>query len=98
MPQQEQHAHESLDIEQYIKETNSKIADKATKEIVEKLLEAQSYKELIGEYQKMDKPLAIAYYSIKLAEKENKADAFVGAGDYNTMLMQTAPDEKARNF
>jgi len=98
MPQQAQHAHESLDIEQYIKETNSKIADKATKEKVEKLLEAQSYKELIGEYQKMDKPLAIAYYSIKLAEKENKEDAFVGAGDYNTMLMQTAPDEKARNF
>lgn len=98
MQPQEQHAHESLDIEQYIKETNSKIADKATKEKVEKLLEAQSYKELIGEYQKLDKPLAIAYYSIKLAEKENKVEAFVGAGDYNTMLMQTAPDEKARNF
>ncbi len=98
MQQEEQHAHETLDIEQYIKETNSKIADKATQEKVEKLLQAGSYKEVIAEYQKLDKPIAIAYYAIKLAEKENTADSYIGAGDYNNMLMQTAPDEKAKNF
>ncbi len=92
------HAHEALDIEVYLADVNGKIADKATKEKVEKLLAAGSYKELIAEYQKLDKPLAIAYYSIKLAEEENKAESFVAAGDYNTLLMQTAPDEKARNF
>src|SRR4051812_42859365 len=73
---QTQQAPEALNIEQYIFDVNSKIADKATKEKVAKLLESKSYKELIAEYQKLDKPLAIAYYSVKLAEKENKAEAF----------------------
>ena len=98
MPQQQQEAPETLNIEQYIAETNAKIADKATKEKVETLTASKSYKDLIAVYQKLDKPLAIAYYSIKLAETENKVEAYVGAGDFNTMLMQTAPDAKAKNF
>jgi len=97
-PQGQQALPESLNIEQYIADVNGKIADKATKDKVEKLLASGFYKELIAEYQKLDKPLAIAYYSIKLAEMENKAESYLGAGDYNTMLMQTAPDEKAKTF
>ena len=98
MPQQQEAAPEVLNIEQYIAETNAAIADKTTKEKVEKLLQAKNYKDLIAEYQKLDKPLAIAFYTVKLAEVENKAEAFVGAGDFNSMLMQTAPDAKAKNF
>ncbi len=98
MQPQEQPTPEALNIEEYIFDVNSKIADKKTKERVAKLQEAKSYKELVGEYQKLDKPLAVAYYSVKLAEKDNKAQAFVESGDYNSMLMQTAPDDKARSF
>jgi|ERR1043165_2198724 tetratricopeptide (TPR) repeat protein len=97
MPQ-EQPAPEALNIEQYITETNGKIADAATKDKVAKLQQSQQYKELISEYQKLDKPLAVAWYAVKLAEKENKVNNYVEAGDYNTMLMQTAPDEKAHSF
>jgi tetratricopeptide (TPR) repeat protein len=89
---------ESLDIEKYIAELNSKVTDKAQRESMEKSLAAGSYKELIAQYQKLDKPLAVAYYSVKEAEKENTPKAFASAGDYNMMLIQTAPDEKAKNF
>lgn len=97
MPQQVSQP-EALNIEAYIADVNAKIADKAILEKVEKLTASKSYKELIAEYQKLDKPLAVAHYSVKLAEQENKVDFYVQAGDYNTMLMQTAPDEKARQF
>ncbi len=95
------HQHEqpqALDIQAYITEVNSKIADKATADKVKSLTETGQYKELIAEYQKLDKPLAIAYFATKLAEKDNTPAAFVSAGDYNTMLIQTAPDDKARAF
>ena len=95
---QEKPQPEALNIEAYITDVNAKIADKATQAKVEKLLASKSYKEVIAEYQKLDKPLAIAYYSVKVAETENKVEAYVGAGDYNSMLMQTAPDEKAKSF
>lgn len=96
------HQHEAqaevLDIEAYINEVNAAIADKAVADKVKSLTAAGSYKELLQEYQKLDKPLAVAHFSVKLAEKENKPEAYVSAGDYNTMLIQTAPDQKARNF
>jgi predicted Zn-dependent protease len=95
---QQQQAQESLNIEQYIKEVNSKVSDNTTKEKIEKLSSSYSYKELLAEYQKLDKPLAVAYYTVKLAQKENTLQDYVQAGDYNSMLMQTAPDEKARKF
>lgn len=95
MPQQKP---ETLDIEAYINEVNTKITDAAVKEKINKLAAAGQYKELISEYQKLDKPLAIAFYTVKLAEKENTAATYVSAGDFNAMLMQTAPDEKARVF
>ena len=97
-PQGQQQAPEALNIEQYLADINGIITDKATKEKVAKLSESKSYKDLIVEYQKLDKPLAIAYYSVKMAEADYKLESFVGAGDYNTMLMQTAPDEKAKSF
>src|SRR5690242_20766577 len=52
--------------------SNSKIEDKTTRTKVQQLQQTKSYKELIGEYQKLDKPLAMAYYTVKLAEQENK--------------------------
>ena len=98
LPQQQEQPAETLDISAYIADVNSKITDKATKESVEKLTASKSYRELIKQYQKLDKPLAIAWYSVKLAETENKPDAYVGAGDYNSMLLQSAPDDKSRKF
>ncbi|MDB5281071.1 MAG: hypothetical protein JWO06_146 [Bacteroidota bacterium] len=99
MPQgQAQEAPEALNIEAYISDVNLKVTDTLIKKNIEKFSQSRSYRELIQQYQKLDKPLAIAYYSIKLAETEHKADAFVGAGDYNSMLLQTAPDEKARKY
>lgn len=89
---------ESLNIEEYIADVNGKIADKATYEKIEKLAQGQQYRELLQEYQKIDKPLAVAYYAVKLAEKENQIQAYVEAGDYNAMLQQTAPDAKAKAF
>src|SRR5260221_5715984 len=65
---QPQQQTEKLNIEEYISDINSKIVDKTEKEKVENLMLSKSYKELLTEYQKLDKPLAIAYYSKKLAE------------------------------
>ncbi|HLP50457.1 MAG TPA: tetratricopeptide repeat protein [Chitinophagales bacterium] len=96
------HQHEAeaevLDIETYINEVNTQITDKAVAEKVKALTQTGDYKALLQEYQKIDKPLAIAYFSVKLAEKEGKPEAYVSAGNYSTMLMQTAPDVKARNY
>lgn len=96
--QPDKQAIEALDIEQYVAEVNAKITDNNLREKLKNLSDSKSYKELIDEYQKLDKPLAIAYYSVKLAERENSAESFVRAGDFNSMLMQTAPDEKAKAF
>ncbi len=103
MPAGDGHQHdqpqaEALDIEAYINEVNAKIADKAMADKVKNLTETGQYKELIAEYQKLDKPIAIAHFAVKLAEKERNATAYVSAGDYNSMLMQTAPDDKAKAF
>lgn len=98
MPQQQEQKPESLNIEEYITDVNSKITDQATKDKIAQLQQAKSYKELIAEYKMADKPIAMAYYAVKMAEVENKAESFVTAGDFNSMLMQTAPDEKAKSF
>jgi tetratricopeptide (TPR) repeat protein len=89
---------EALNIEEYIALVNEQITDKATQKRILDLTEAHGYKALIGEYQKLDKPLAIAYYTVKVAETENSAATWLNSGDYNSMLMQTAPDEKSRKF
>lgn len=91
-------AGEVLDIEEYVAETGSRIEDKATREKVEQLTATNAYKDLLAEYQKLDKPLAVAYYSVKLAEKENNPELYVNAGDFNAMLLPTAPDTKAKNY
>jgi len=89
---------DALDIEAYIADVNAKITDKATKERIDSLKQAKSYKGLAGVYQKLDKPLAVAYYAVKLATMENTAQSYAYAGDYSAMLIQTAPDDKARNY
>lgn len=96
MPQQQ--PEESLNIAEYIADVNSRIEDKAVREKIESLTASKNYKDLLSEYVKLDKPLAVAYYTVQLAEKENKAEGYVNAGDYNSMLLQTAPDAKAKSF
>ena len=87
----------SLDIQQYLADINSK-ADTETQRKIQSAETARGYATLIEIYKKMDKPLAVAWYSVKQAEVNNKADYYVKAGDYNASLMQTAPDEKAKKF
>src|SRR5687768_5549528 len=89
---------ETLHIEEYIADINSRIEDKAVREKIETSLEAKNYKDAIDEYRKLDKPLAVAWYSVKVAEQQQSAKAFVEAGDYNSLLIQTAPDAKAKSF
>jgi tetratricopeptide (TPR) repeat protein len=95
---QQQAAPEALNIEEYINGVNAQIADQKTRERIETLQQQRLYKPLIGEYQKLDKPLAVAYYTVKVAETENNKDSYLNSGDYNSMLMQSAPDEKARRY
>ncbi len=94
----EQPAAETLDINAYITETNAGITSAATKKKVEEFTATGNYKELMVQYQQLDKPLAVAHFAVKLAEKENKPESFAAAGDYNALLLQTAPDEKAAGF
>src|SRR5689334_15587842 len=60
MQQQGQTA-ESLDIENYIAGVNADIKDRALQQKIQQLTNSKSYNELITEYQKLDKPLAVAY-------------------------------------
>lgn len=89
---------EILDMEKYITEVNAAITDSAIKESAGQLAKSNSYSELGELYYKMDKPLAVVYYMTKQAEADNSASSYLQAGDYGSMLIQTAPDEKARNF
>ena len=88
---------EALDVAAYIAEVKSK-ADAATRQAIDVAEKAQSYDLLVQTYKKTDKPLAVAYYAVKQAEKVNSAAQYVKAGDYNAQLMQSAPDDKARRF
>lgn len=87
-----------LDMEVYLQDINSRIEDKATREKIEQLEKNADYKGLIEEYRKLVKPLAIAHYAIKLAQKEPTVPHYLQAGDYSATLLQTAPDDKARNY
>lgn len=89
---------ETLDIEAYIADVNGKIADRTIREKIDHWMAADSFAALIGQYQQLDKPLAVAHYMVKQAEKDNAANSYTHAGDYSSMLIQTAPDEKARTY
>lgn len=97
-PMQAQEPVEKLDIEAYIADLEAKTTDEAVKDKVKKLKEINSFNELAGEYKKLDKPIAAAWYLVKAAEQTNTAKGWETAGDYNAMLLQTAPDEKALHF
>lgn len=89
---------QELNIEAYIDTVNQGIADKAIAAKVAAFTAAGQYDSLINTYIKLDKPLAVAFYSVKRAEKTNNPADFIKAGDYNGLLLQTAPDDKARQF
>ncbi len=89
---------DAFNIEDYLAQVNLAITDKAEKDSIETFTKTAQYRKLIAEYQKIDKPLAIAYYSTKMAGAENKEYLYLSAGDYNSMLLQSAPDEKAKRF
>jgi len=90
-------AAETLDIEAYIAEIKSK-AEPSVQQTINGEEKSADYSALIESYKKMDKPLAVAYYVVKEAEKENTVKKYVGAGDFNATLIQTAPDDKAKRF
>jgi len=94
---QQQPLAETLDIDMYLTEVKSK-ADAPTRQSIESAEKAHQYDALIAAYKKIDKPLAVAYYVVKQADKVNNTQTYVNAGDYNAALMQTAPDEKAKRF
>ncbi|HWB64701.1 MAG TPA: tetratricopeptide repeat protein [Chitinophagales bacterium] len=101
--QQEGHAQpaaggESLNIMEYINGVNAQITDKAIGQKINELTDQKDYKGLMAQYTKLDKPLAVAYYSVQEAKHQNRAPIYISAGDYNAMLMQSAPDDKARKF
>jgi tetratricopeptide (TPR) repeat protein len=93
-----QPAPEKLDIEAYIADVNAKIEDKTTREQILSLTAQNNFRALVVAYQKLDKPLAVAWFSVKSAQLDGKEETYVAAGDYNAMLRQTAPDDKARKF
>lgn len=88
---------DTLDIEGYISQITAQLPD-SLKNNVQRLVRQNDYLGLAQTWQKRDKPLAVAYYSVKLAELENKPELYAKAGEYNSMLLQSAPDEKSRNF
>jgi tetratricopeptide (TPR) repeat protein len=89
---------EILDITAYLSEVDAKITDPKVVEKIAQLKKANDFKGLVDEYVKLDKPLAVAHYSLQLAEQKNTAEDFVKSGDYHSLLLQTAPDAKAQNF
>lgn len=93
-----QQAAEALNIEEYINGLEKATTDATVKQSIESLKAQQNYAGLADLYTKQDKPLAVAYYLVKAAEKENSVKAFVKAGDYSAQLTQTAPDEKAHRY
>ena len=96
-PQQQSAPVESLDIEAYLAEVKGKSAP-SVKQGIDAAEKAADYKGLVDIYKKADKPIAVAYYIVKDAEKENSVKKYVAAGDFNATLIQTAPDDKAKRF
>jgi tetratricopeptide (TPR) repeat protein len=89
---------EALDIEEYIADTKGKITDKAVAQKLDAFEQGALYDSIIGVYRSIDKPLAVAYYAIKKAEKTNATEDWLNAGDFNEAMMQSAPDEKSRTY
>ena len=96
-PQQQAAIAETLDMNAYLAEVKAKSAP-AIKQSIDAAEKTSDYKGLIEIYKKADKPLAVAYYLVKEAEKVNSAKQYVAAGDFNAALIQTAPDDKAKRF
>lgn len=106
-PQKEQQAisqptehedHEFLDIEKYIAEVNESLPNDSLKQQVTHLADNKAYSEMAQFYYKMDKPIAVAYCLMKQAAITNSSEEYLRAGDYSSMLIQTAPDEKAHSY
>lgn len=87
-----------LNIEEYVAETSAMIENDTLRNKVEELTNNKDYKGLVDAFATMDKPLAVVYYLKKQATVTNDIDDWVGSGDFSMMLLQTAPDEKAKNY
>ncbi|MCS6935503.1 MAG: tetratricopeptide repeat protein [Chitinophagales bacterium] len=86
---------DSLRIEEYIAEINSKITNDTLRNHIADWTRAGNYKSLVAAYITLDKPLAVLYYSVRLAEEKKSADEFDKAAAYAALLAQTAPDARA---
>lgn len=89
---------QGLDIEAYIGDTKGKIEDAALANKVEAFEKAGRYDSLIQVFSQLDKPIAVAYYAVKKAENTGVQADLIAAGDYNTMLVESAPDDQAKQY
>lgn len=89
---------EKLDMEIYLADINSRIEDKATINKIEELEKKGDYAGLLDEYRKLRKPLALVHYAMKLAKQNPSVQNYLQAGDYSAQLLESAPDEKSRNY
>jgi predicted Zn-dependent protease len=87
-----------LNIEEYVAETSAKIENDSLRAEVEELTKTNNYEGLAQTFAKIDKPLAVAYYLYKKASATNTITDWVRSGDYSMMLMQSAPDDKAKTY
>lgn len=92
------HPAESLDIEAYLTDITGKIQNDSVRKKVEGFQNAHNYDALLQTFSRLDKPLAVAYYMVLKAESLNTDTDWILAGDYNSMLMQSAPDDKAHTY
>ncbi len=92
------HQAESLDIEAYITDITEKIQNDSIRKQVEGYQHTNNYEALLQTFSRLDKPLAIAHYMVLKAESLNTDTDWILAGDYNSMLIQSAPDDKAHAY
>jgi thioredoxin-like negative regulator of GroEL len=97
---EDSHEHEAvvLDIESYITTIKQQITDQKKIEIINQAESRSDFNLLIEVYKGLDKPLAVAHYAAKQAKVENTLPSLLKAGDYNSMLAQTAPDQSSKSF
>lgn len=88
----------ALNMEEYVAETSAMIQDDTLRSHIEALTDKKDYQGLVDAFAKMDKPLVVVYYLQKKAASANSVTDWVGLGDFSMMLLQTAPDEKAKNY
>jgi len=89
---------EVLDIESYIASVKQQVSDKTTQNAVLEAEQKQDFNRLIELYKQQDKPLAVAYYAYRNAMQQQTLPDLLKAGDYNSMLAQTAPDQASKSF